>query len=172
MKRFYNCLFFDMFEPILGHVATPHRGQGIPTGSERTSAAFASGYSTGPGRAARPSARAVVARLNRAGGGPHGSFNPASRATNRPPVPARRIAKRALRKTGTGCGAPPGRIGKAAHHRHGLQSAAPRLCPLDGAVGRRAGRQAKIGAPGRPGDGAGLVAQPRPEAVAGEKCGA
>ena len=36
----------------------------------------------------------------------------------------------------------------------------------------RAGRQAEVGTEGGPGNGSDLVAQPRPEAVAREKCGA
>ena len=47
-----------------------------------------------------------------------------------------------------------------------------RLCPLDRPSGRRTGRQTQTGAPSGPGDGADLIAQPRPRAVAGKKCGA
>ena len=172
MNRFYKCLLLGMFEPILGRVTTPYRGPGIPSGSERTSPGFACGYSAGESGTTGPGAGAVGTWLDCAGGGPHRSFNPASRTADRPSVPARRTAQRPLRKAGPGCGAAAGPFRKAAAHRHGLRPAAARLCPLDGPVGRRAGRPEEIGSEGWPGDRARLVAQPRPETVAGKKCGA
>ena len=59
-----------------------------------------------------------------------------------------------------------------AHHRHGLQRSAAGPRPLDGTAGGPRSCQATIGPARRPRDHPHLAAPPRPEAVAGKKCGA
>ena len=60
----------------------------------------------------------------------------------------------------------------SAHHRHGLQRPAQGPRPLDGATGRRRSRQATTGPSGGPRNDSCFAPQPRPQAVAGKKCGA
>lgn len=65
-----------------------------------------------------------------------------------------------------------GRQSATTDHRHGLQRSSGRSCPMDGAIGGRGGREEKIGTKSGERDYPHLAPRPRPQAVAGKKCGA
>lgn len=84
---------------------------------------------------------------------------------------ARRFATGTLREAATGSGGSIRRQPKTAADCHGLQQPAGRPCPLDCAAGGRGSRKTQTGSQGGKGNHSRSLAQPRPEAVAGKKCG-
>ena len=90
----------------------------------------------------------------------------------RPSLPAGRPGWCPLREAAARRGRGAGRQPEAADHRHGLQRSARGPRPLDGAPGGRRSREAKTGSASGKGNHPDSAAPPRPQAVAGKKCGA
>ena len=75
-------------------------------------------------------------------------------------------------KRNAGRGGLTGEQPETAHYRHGMQRPAGGMRPVDGAPGRRGSGEATTGSAGGTRNHPGSAPQPRPQAVAGKKCGA
>src|SRR5215469_6839376 len=161
-----------MFWLILGH-GTPRQAispEGSrPEGTQEIVERRSSASACGP---ARSHSVAIGRRTEFAQGVAKPRIRGLGRPHHRPAVSRSRIGAGTVRKAAAWPSPTAWIFREATHYRYGVQFSARRAGPLDRSADCPGGRQAETGAASRSGNHSHPAGKPRPEAVAGKKCGA
>src|SRR5215210_7819077 len=162
----------EMFQPILGYGSRRSSDSDFQEGSERTWGMAARWRAAGPGRVAGLGAPAVGERSERTSDCRRDSADRTGNTEGGTSLGRGWPCPGSVRKAATRSGRTARRQPETADYRHGVQRSTARVCPLDRSSGGAGGGQAETGAKGRKRNNPHTASAPRPQAVAGKKCGA